>query len=71
MTKLRSFTEECGVGMILISHLRRAQGDKGHEDGASVSLGQLRARTQSRSLDIVIALQRTSAPAMAKASWWS
>lgn len=42
MTKLRSFVEETGVGMLLISHLRRPQGDKGHEDGASVSLGQLR-----------------------------
>ena len=25
---LRSFCEETGVGMILISHLRRSQGDK-------------------------------------------
>jgi len=59
MTKLRSFTEECGVGMILISHLRRAQGDKGHEDGASVSLGQLRGSHAIAQLsDIVIALQR-------------
>jgi len=33
MTKLRSFVEETGVGMILISHLKRPQGDKGHEDG--------------------------------------
>ena len=59
MTKLRSFTEECGVGMLLISHLRRAQGDKGHEDGASVSLGQLRGSHAIAQLsDIVIALQR-------------
>ena len=45
MTKLRSFVEETGIGMILISHLRRVQGDKGHEDGAAVSLGQLGAHT--------------------------
>ena len=37
MTKLWSFVEETGIGLILISHLRRNQGDKGHEDGASVS----------------------------------
>ena len=59
MTKLRSFTEECGVGMLLISHLRRAQGDKGHEDGASVSLGQLRGSHGIAQLsDLVVALQR-------------
>lgn len=59
MTKLRSFTEECGVGMLLISHLRRPQGDQGHEDGAKVSLGQLRgSHAISQLSDIVIALQR-------------
>ena len=59
MTKLRSFVEETGIGMILISHLRRAQGDKGHEDGASVSLGQLRGSHSIAQLsDVVCALQR-------------
>ena len=59
MTKLRSFVEETGIGMILISHLRRAQGDKGHEDGASVSLGQLRGSHSIAQLsDLVVALQR-------------
>ena len=59
MTKLRSFVEETGIGMILISHLRRVQGDKGHEDGASVSLGQLRGSHAIAQLsDLVVALQR-------------
>ena len=59
MTKLRSFVEETGIGMILISHLRRVQGDKGHEDGASVSLGQLRGSHSIAQLsDLVVALQR-------------
>ena len=59
MTKLRSFVEETGIGMILISHLRRAQGDKGHEDGASVSLGQLRGSHSIAQLsDLVVALER-------------
>ena len=45
--------------MILISHLRRAQGDKGHEDGASVSLGQLRGSHSIAQLsDLVVALER-------------
>lgn len=59
MTKLRSFVEETGIGLILISHLRRIQGDKGHEDGAQVSLGQLRGSHSIAQLsDIVLALER-------------
>ena len=59
MTKLRSFTEETGIGLILISHLRRIQGDKGHEDGAQVSLGQLRGSHSIAQLsDMVLALER-------------
>ena len=62
MTKLRSFVEETGIGMVLISHLRRAQGDQGHEDGAKVSLGQLRGSHSIAQLsDLVIALQRNIA----------
>lgn len=59
MTRLRSFVEECGVGMILISHLRRNHGDKGHEDGAAISLGQLRgSHSISQLSDIVACIQR-------------
>lgn len=61
MTKLRSFVEETGIGMLLVSHLRRSQGDKGHEDGASISLGQLRGSHSIAQLsDIVIGLQRNT-----------
>ena len=59
MTRLRSFVEETGIGLILISHLRRAHNDKGHEDGAQVSLSQLRGSHSIVQLsDMVIALQR-------------
>jgi twinkle protein len=59
MTKLRSFCEETNVGMILISHLRRAQGDKGPEDGTQISLQMLRGSHSIVQLsDFVIALQR-------------
>lgn len=59
MTKLRSFCEECNVGMILISHLRRAQGDKGPEDGTQISLQMLRGSHSIVQLsDFCIALQR-------------
>ena len=59
MTKLRSFVAETNIGMILISHLRRNQGDKGHEDGAQVSMSQLRGSHSIAQLsDLVIGLQR-------------
>ena len=59
MTTLRSFVEETGIGLLIISHLRRNQGDQGHEDGAKVSLGQLRGSHSIAQLsDLVIALQR-------------
>jgi twinkle protein len=59
MTKLRSFVEETGIGLILISHLKRPSDGKGHEDGAKVSLGQLRGSHSIVQLsDMVIALER-------------
>ena len=59
MTRLRSLVEETGAGIILVSHLRRVQGDKGHENGVSVSLSHLRGSNAIAQLsDCVIALER-------------
>ena len=59
MTRLRSFVEETGVGMILISHLRRANADKQAEDGAKISLGMLRgSHSISQISDQVVCIQR-------------
>jgi twinkle protein len=59
MTKLRSLVEETGAGMLLVSHLKRPSGDKGHEDGAQVSLAQLRGSHSIAQLsDMVIGLER-------------
>ena len=59
MNKLRSLVEETGVGMILVSHLRRASGDKGHEQGIEVSLSHLKGSAGIAQLsDCVIALER-------------
>ena len=59
MTKLRSLVEETGVGLLLVSHLRRASGVKGHEDGREVSLAHLRGSQSIAHLsDGVIALER-------------
>ena len=58
MTKLRSLVEETGVGIILVSHLKRPEG-KGHEDGAQTSLSQLRGSAAIAQLsDIVLGLER-------------
>ena len=58
MTKLRSLVEETGVGLHVVSHLRRPTG-KGHEEGALTSLSQLRGSHAIAQLsDIVIGLER-------------
>lgn len=59
MTQLRSLTEELGIGLIIVSHLRRPSGDKGHEEGIMTSLSQLRGSAAIAQLsDIVIGLER-------------
>lgn len=58
MTKLRSLVEETGVAMVLVSHLRRPSGDKGHEDGVQTSLSHLRGSASIGQLsDSVIGLE--------------
>ena len=59
MTRLRSIVEETGVGLVLVSHLRRVDGNRGHENGISVSLSHLRGSQSIAQLsDCVIALER-------------
>lgn len=60
MTRLRSICEETGVGLIVISHLKRS-GDyqKSHEEGGIVSLSDLRGSQSLAQLpDTVLALER-------------
>ena len=59
MTKLRSLVEQTGVGLLLVSHLRRPSGDTGHENGREVTLSHLRGSASIAHLsDCVIALER-------------
>ena len=59
MTKMRSLVEETGIALLLVSHLRRPAGDRGHEDGKEVSLSHLRGSASIAHLsDSVIALER-------------
>ena len=58
MTKLRKIVQETGVGLFLISHLKRPVG-KAHEDGGQISLAELRGSSSIAQLsDIVLGLER-------------
>ena len=58
MTKLRSLVEQTGIALFLVSHLKRPDG-RGHEEGASTSLSQLRGSHAIAQLsDIVVGLER-------------
>jgi twinkle protein len=57
-TKLRQLVEQTGVGLILVSHLKRPEG-RGHEEGAQTSLSQLRGSHAIAQLsDICIGAER-------------
>lgn len=59
MHKLRTLVEETGCGMILVSHLRRVDGNRGHENGIETSLSHLRGSQSIAQLsDCVISLER-------------
>ena len=57
-TKLRQVVESTGIGLIIVSHLRRPEG-KGHEEGNKVSLNHLRSSHSIAQLsDLVVACER-------------
>lgn len=59
MTTLRTLVEELGIGMLLVSHLKRPEKGRGHEEGATTSLSQLRGSHAIAQLsDMVIGLER-------------
>ena len=58
VTAFRSLVESNNIGMIMVSHLTRP-GGRGHEDGAAVSLSQLRSSHSLAQLaDAAIGLQK-------------
>lgn len=58
MTMLRTLVEETGIGLFLVSHLKRPEG-KSHEEGGKTSLAQLRGSHAIAQLsDMVIGLER-------------
>ena len=59
MTDLRKIVEETGAGILLVSHLKRLEGNRGHENGAAVGLSHLRGSGGIAQIsDCVIALER-------------
>ena len=57
-TKLRQVVEQTGIGLLLVSHLKRPEG-RGHEEGAVTSLSQLRGSHAIAQLsDMVIGAER-------------
>ena len=59
MHRLRTLVEETGAGIILVSHLRRIDGNKGHENGIETGLNHLRGSQSIAQLsDCVISLER-------------
>ena len=61
MTKLRALTEQLGIGVIIVSHLKRPEGNKDHTDGLKTSLGQLRGSASIGQLsDNVIGVERNA-----------
>ena len=58
MTKLRSLTQDTGIVLFAVSHLKRPEG-KGHEEGAVTSVAQLRGSASIAQLsDFVLGLER-------------
>lgn len=58
MTKLRTLTQDTGIVLFAVSHLKRPDG-KGHEEGAVTSVSQLRGSASIAQLsDFVIGLER-------------
>ena len=59
MTKLRTLVEECNFALILVSHLKRPEGNRGYEDGIMPNLSALRgSQSLSQLSDICVALSR-------------
>ena len=59
VAKLRTLVEETGIGLLLVSHLKRPEGNKGYEDGVSVSMNSLRGSQSIGQLsDLIISMNR-------------
>jgi twinkle protein len=61
MTKLRMIVQETGISLFVVSHLKRPDNGRGHEEGAATSLSQLRGSGSIGQLaDMVLGLERSA-----------
>jgi len=61
MTQLRKLTEQLNIALILISHLKRPEGNKSHEENLKPTISQLRGSQSIAQLsDIILGLSRNS-----------
>lgn len=61
MSKLRMIVQETGISLFVVSHLKRPDGGRGHEEGAATSLSQLRGSGSIGQLaDMVLGLERAA-----------
>ena len=59
MHKFRELCEELDISIVTVSHLRRLDGNKGHENGAEINLSHLRgSHVIAQIADSVIGLER-------------
>lgn len=59
MTELRTLVQRTGISLVLVSHLKRPDGGKGHEEGVATTLAQLRGSGSIAQLsDMVLGLER-------------
>lgn len=57
-TKFRTLVQQLDIGMLMVSHLSRPSGDRGHESGAAVRLNSIRGSHSIAQLsDACVALQ--------------
>jgi twinkle protein len=61
MTNIRKLAEQLNIGIILVSHLKRPEGNKDHTDGLKTSLGHLRGSASISQLsDVVLGVERST-----------
>jgi twinkle protein len=61
VTKLRSLCQELDITVIMVSHLKRLEGNRDHVDGVQVSLGHLRGSGSLGHLsDLCLAFERNT-----------
>lgn len=61
MTKLKQLTKDTGISIIVVTHLNRAQGEKGYEEGKPVTMQSFRSSHAIGQLaDVALSVERNT-----------